>query len=220
MSYWCYQCNRLVNVSDEDTLTCPRCNSGFIEAGTGPSSASVSPPESRRNSDGSAGVRLGFGRNGAETEMYNPIILLRSPNQAAGGDVSDGVESSDGSEGGGERLYRLFYDGGAGTGLQPLPPSMSEFLLGAGFDRLLEQLSQLEINKPENGPASKAAIESIPSVVIEPSHDCSDLSCVICHEEFDIGSEAREMPCKHLYHSECIVWKRECTIWNYHMEIT
>ncbi|XP_042972677.1 E3 ubiquitin-protein ligase RDUF1-like, partial [Carya illinoinensis] len=77
---------------------------------------------------------------------------------------------------------------GAGSGLHPLPATMSEFLMGSGFDRLLEQLAQIEVTgfgRPKNPPASKAAIESLPTI--------------------DLGVEAREMPCKHIYHSDCIL---------------
>ncbi|KAH7522536.1 hypothetical protein FEM48_Zijuj07G0148900 [Ziziphus jujuba var. spinosa] len=41
---------------------------------------------------------------------------------------------------------KLYYDNSVASGLRPLPPSMSEVLLGSGFDQLLEQLSQIEIN--------------------------------------------------------------------------
>ncbi|KAI4975438.1 hypothetical protein ZWY2020_049045 [Hordeum vulgare] len=38
--------------------------------------------------------------------------------------------------------FELFYDDGAGSGLRPLPESMSDFLMGSGFERLLEQLAR------------------------------------------------------------------------------
>lgn len=85
---------------------------------------------------------------------------------------------------------------------------MSEFLLGSGFDRLLEQFAQIEINglgRPENPPASKAAIESIPTVEIAEAHVVSEEHCAVCKEAFAVGTEARELPCKHIYHSDCIL---------------
>ncbi|KAL2488909.1 putative E3 ubiquitin-protein ligase [Forsythia ovata] len=85
---------------------------------------------------------------------------------------------------------------------------MSEFLMGSGFDRLLDQLSQIEISawgRIENPPASKSSIESMPTINIDSSHVNSDLHCAVCKEAFTLGSEAREMPCKHIYHSDCIL---------------
>jgi len=54
-------------------------------------------------------------------------------------------------------------------------------------------------------PASKLAIESMPVVRIVPSHVSADSHCAVCKEPFELDAEAREMPCKHIYHSDCIL---------------
>ncbi|KAE8694449.1 putative Ribosomal protein L34e superfamily protein [Hibiscus syriacus] len=55
-------------------------------------------------------------------------------------------------------------------------------------------------NKPGAAPASKASIEAMPKIKVKESgRDCS-----ICLEEFGVDEEAREMPCKHVFHSGCI----------------
>nr|KYP44759.1 RING finger protein 126 family [Cajanus cajan] len=85
---------------------------------------------------------------------------------------------------------------------------MSEFLLGSGFDRLLEQLSQIEINgigRYEHPPASKSAIDSLPTLEINDGHLSSESHCAVCKEAFELGTAVREMPCKHIYHPECIL---------------
>lgn len=120
------------------------------------------------------------------------------------GTADDGADQ----EGGAAAAFELYYDDGDGTGLRPLPPTVSEFLLGSGFDRMLEQFSQIEMNgfgRPENPPASKAAIESMPTVEIGEVEVCNEAQCAVCKEEFELGAEARELPCKHIYHSDCIV---------------
>ncbi|KAE8656480.1 putative Ribosomal protein L34e superfamily protein [Hibiscus syriacus] len=54
--------------------------------------------------------------------------------------------------------------------------------------------------KPGLAPASKASIEAMPMTKVK---ECGS-DCSICLEEFEIDEEAREMPCKHVFHSDCI----------------
>ncbi|KAK4712449.1 hypothetical protein R3W88_006962 [Solanum pinnatisectum] len=49
-------------------------------------------------------------------------------------------------------------------------------------------------------PAAQASIEALPIVkIIEEESECA-----ICLSEFQVGEKAKEMPCKHHYHSNCI----------------
>ncbi|KAG8096590.1 hypothetical protein GUJ93_ZPchr0013g38012 [Zizania palustris] len=117
----------------------------------------------------------GSGRRGA----MNPVIVLR------GGSLSG---------------FELYYDDGSGDGLRPLPGDVSHLLMGSGFHRLLDQFSRLEAAAPRP-PASKAAVESMPSVTVAGS----GAHCAVCQEAFEAGAAAREMPCKHVYHQDCIL---------------
>jgi E3 ubiquitin-protein ligase RNF115/126 len=45
----------------------------------------------------------------------------------------------------------------------------------------------------------------MPVVKINRRHLIDDPQCPVCKDKFEIGSEAREMPCKHLYHADCII---------------
>ena len=139
------------------------------------------------------------GRNSEDRSPFNRIIVLRNPSNV-------GAISNNDIGGGGN--YEIYYDDGTGASLRPLPYNISEFLMGSGFDRLLNQLAQLEVNgvNPlEQPPASKAAIESLPVVKILDSHVPMESHCAVCKEPFELDSEAREMPCKHIYHSDCIL---------------
>ncbi|KMT18364.1 hypothetical protein BVRB_2g025180 [Beta vulgaris subsp. vulgaris] len=143
-------------------------------------------------------------RNGGDRSPFNPVIVLRAPSESENG----GAVGVGGGGGGGGGSYELYYDDGGGSGLRPLPASVSEFLLGSGFDRLLDQLAQIEINgigRAEQPPASKAAIESMPTIEIVEDHIEGECYCAVCKEAFELGSEAREMPCKHIYHHDCIL---------------
>ncbi|MFQ6630604.1 hypothetical protein Gotur_009807 [Gossypium turneri] len=55
-------------------------------------------------------------------------------------------------------------------------------------------------NKPGPTSASKASIEAMPRIKVEESGK----DCGICLQEFEVEEEAREMPCKHVFHSGCI----------------
>ncbi|KAB1220833.1 E3 ubiquitin-protein ligase RING1 [Morella rubra] len=205
-SYWCYRCNRFirVRVRSQETILCPDCGGGFIEEIRNPSRSPLqrfpaaamyieNPPNAEHNAI--PRVRRGRG-NGGDRSPFNPVIVLRGPAEAGGRNEPE------------RRNFELYYDDGAGSRLRPLPASMSDFLMGSGFDRLLDQLALLEVNgvgRLEHPPASKAAIESMPIIKIVGSHVSTESHCAVCKELFELDSEAREMPCKHIYHSDCIL---------------
>ncbi|XP_059660781.1 E3 ubiquitin-protein ligase RDUF2 [Cornus florida] len=220
-SYWCYRCTRFVRAGGEEgSVVCPYCDGGFIEA-VGTSSPAVQSGSRRRfptagmymlgshrseSPDSDQSRNLGFHRSrrsSGDRSPFNPVIVLRGPAEGAGDDGGAG-----GGGGGERRSFELYYDDGAGSGLRPLPATMSELLMGSGFDRLLDQLAQIEVNglgRSEHPPASKSAVESMPTIEIVATHIHTESHCAVCKEAFVLGSEAREMPCKHIYHSDCIL---------------
>ncbi|KAG2296275.1 hypothetical protein Bca52824_042944 [Brassica carinata] len=135
-------------------------------------------------------------RSNSSNRSPNPVIVLRGGSNPS------------------ESAFQMYYDDGTDSGLRPLPPSMTEFLLGSGFDRLLDQISQIELtannnnnNSCDNPPASKSAVEALPLIEIDPTHLESDSQshCAVCKENFALKSAAREMPCNHIYHPDCIL---------------
>ncbi|XP_072960014.1 E3 ubiquitin-protein ligase RDUF2-like [Typha angustifolia] len=216
-SYWCYNCSRFVRVWPNDAIVCPECDGGFLEeverrppaiAGDHrnriPSAAMYMLNGERAVASGGSrphhanDLRLRRHRRaaaGGDRSPFNPVIVLRGGREPAAAAASS---------------FELYYDDGAGSGLRPLPETMSEFLMGSGFERLLHQLAQIELNGLgaggcEHPPASKAAIESMPTIQIAACHIGMESHCAVCKEAFELGSEAREMPCKHIYHQDCIL---------------
>lgn len=50
-------------------------------------------------------------------------------------------------------------------------------------------------------PASKEAIQKLPEVTVESDNK----SCPICLKNFSAGDKAKEMPCHHQFHANCIL---------------
>ncbi|KAJ8750484.1 hypothetical protein K2173_015629 [Erythroxylum novogranatense] len=210
-AYWCYRCTRFVTAFSQTTggVTCPRCNAGFVEEIQADSPQLNSPHRrfmymlSNNNNNNQTPNRHRIPshrfrrsrRNPGDRSPFNPVIVLR------GSAADDNNEE-------GSNSYEFYYDDGNGSGLRPVPAAISEFLMGSGFERLLDQLSQIEMNgfgRPGNPPASKAVVEAMPRVEITEPHIVSEEHCAVCKEAFELGGEAREMPCKHMYHSDCIL---------------
>ncbi|WCJ44619.1 RING/U-box superfamily protein [Euphorbia peplus] len=82
-----------------------------------------------------------------------------------------------------------------------------DYFLGQGLNDLIEELTQND--RPGPPPVPEPVIDSLPTVEIAPIHLASDSNCPVCMDEFKVGGEAKELPCKHIYHNDCIVpWLR------------
>ncbi|EEF30532.1 E3 ubiquitin-protein ligase MPSR1 [Ricinus communis] len=57
-------------------------------------------------------------------------------------------------------------------------------------------------NKSGPSPASKESVDAMPRIIV--TEDCRVKECAICLDDVGIGSEVREMPCNHRFHSACI----------------
>ncbi|KAK2641561.1 hypothetical protein Ddye_023324 [Dipteronia dyeriana] len=92
------------------------------------------------------------------------------------------------------------YDGQNQNQNQTPIGSLGDYFIGPGLDLLLQHLAENDPNRYGTPPAQKDAIEAMPSVKIE-----ENLQCSVCLDDFEIGTEAKEMPCKHKFHSDCIL---------------
>ncbi|OMO62292.1 Zinc finger, RING-type [Corchorus olitorius] len=81
----------------------------------------------------------------------------------------------------------------------------------------------LDDSDPEMRPASKTVIEGLEKVKINEELGKSVGFCSVCLEEMVVGTEARRLPCSHVYHGDCIVeWlngSNMCPLCRYKMPV-
>ncbi|KAK6343290.1 hypothetical protein TWF730_010884 [Orbilia blumenaviensis] len=94
------------------------------------------------------------------------------------------------------------------------PPLLRAFGLGHGqtgdyvwnqqdMDRILSQLmEQHQGNAPP--PASRDTINSLPKVKVTQAEVDDGTECVVCQDEYKVDEEVVKLPCKHIYHGECV----------------
>ncbi|KAJ0443008.1 putative transcription factor C2H2 family [Helianthus annuus] len=201
-THWCYQCQQPVRLRGRNPV-CPYCSGGFVQElsevvepaqphighthAHGPSE--IMDVFAELISQRMAGRNLGF-------DMRRRSRLV--PEQGAvPWFVFDGQ--------GPTRMpvddrFEVFFNG-APPG--PRRANVGNFFMGPGLQELFEQLS---MNDGRQGPppATQSAIDSMPTIKITNRHVNTDSHCPVCKDKFELGCEARQMPCNHIYHSGCI----------------
>ncbi|KAH9557762.1 hypothetical protein CY35_07G101700 [Sphagnum magellanicum] len=168
-------------------------------------------------------------------QMQGPQAGQEGGEGEAGGDAAEEEEEEE--EGGGGDIFLLqgqmqnFFGGGGnvevffdnGTGIpRRLPGNFGDYFLGPGLDQLIQQLAENDPNRYGAPPASKSAVEAMPTIQISHEHLGTDAAqCAVCKDEFEIGAQVRQMPCKHMYHEDCILpWLAQhnsCPVCRYEM---
>jgi E3 ubiquitin-protein ligase RNF115/126 len=115
----------------------------------------------------------------------------------------------------------VFFDNGTGNPRR-LPGNFGDYFLGPGLDQLIQQLAENDPNRSGAPPASKSAVEALPTIKISEEHSGTDAAqCAVCKDEFEMGASVRQMPCKHMYHDDCILpWLEQhntCPVCRYEM---
>lgn len=161
--------------------------------------------EADMGGDGARG-RGGVGGAGEGPGGFNPMLMLQGQMQnflGGGGNVE------------------VFFDNGTGIPRR-LPGNFGDYFLGPGLDQLIQQLAENDPNRYGAPPASKSAVEAMPTIQISEEHLGTDAAqCAVCKDEFEVGASVRQMPCKHMYHEECIMpWLAQhnsCPVCRYEM---
>ncbi|OWM78872.1 probable E3 ubiquitin-protein ligase RHC1A [Punica granatum] len=207
-THWCYQCRRPIRLRARDTV-CPSCNGGFIQE----LDDMAHNPFDFFGADHSADRGQQYGVMEAFSALMGQQLAERGHFHDSRG-RSDFIPEPNPAFGpllifGGQIPFRLSRNGGFEALFNGVPgvavtrSNGGDYFIGPGLEELFEQLSVNERRGPP--PAARSSIEAMPTVKISQRHLRSDSHCAVCKEKFELGSEARQMPCNHFYHSDCII---------------
>ncbi|XP_022632796.1 E3 ubiquitin-protein ligase RZF1 isoform X1 [Vigna radiata var. radiata] len=225
-TYWCYTCRQPIWLEWRDAI-CPYCDGGFVQElyellravsrQQGFSSQredfhhvpdimdAVRHVMEQRGSEPRVGVRDGvdnFMRQRMAGSYTNFDVRRRFGNTPLP-DQTWGVYTSG--------PYLIFHGQPPGFTVSNNSGSRSgsghvdfgHYFLGPRLEGLIEQhITNDRLGPP---PASRSSIDAMPTIKITNEHLQSDSHCAVCKERFELSSEARKMPCSHIYHSDCIV---------------
>uniref|UniRef100_A0ACD5WJA0 Uncharacterized protein n=1 Tax=Avena sativa TaxID=4498 RepID=A0ACD5WJA0_AVESA len=213
-THWCYACRRPIRLRGQD-ICCPNCNDGFIQE--------ISEIGGALNTFGISGPRFDDPRDRRFGMMESMSDLLRQRMAEMGSNPVFDPNAAGASAAQGRQQPSLGPRLIFGSNMAPAHASESGVLvrggrrIGAGranfsgflaspsLEAMFEQLVLQTGNRQGPPPAPRSAIDSMPLVKITRRHLDDDPHCPVCTDKFEAGSEAREMPCKHLYHANCII---------------
>lgn len=185
-AYLCHSCNNFLRLRTGDPFLCPTCGEGFIEEIRG----------SQDRTNPFVGTLLNWFNNRRNNEARDRVherllngpflILRRTPD---GGNVT--------------HMELVFGNGLGNEPLPNMPANLGNNFLGTALQQLIEQLTQNGMAGP--APAPTVAVDAMPKIRINSQHLVNNSHCPVCKERFNVGCEAREMPCSHIYHSDCIL---------------
>ncbi|KAM0885376.1 hypothetical protein ACQ4PT_030379 [Festuca glaucescens] len=231
--YYCHMCSLIVRPElGVEVVTCPRCLSGFVEEMADGRRSSNATTESGADGTGARpehqavppwppilmdllGISYGPDAGDAAAagdltllarRQYRQLAFLQLLNALREGDADGNAPDS-----GLERLVlvsptdahaMLMPERGGSNGAGSRGPGLTlgELILGPGLDLLLEYLAETDPSRQGTLPAKKEAVAAMPTVRMAAA-----FTCPVCLDEFEAGGEAREMPCKHRFHEDCIV---------------
>ncbi|MCL7025215.1 hypothetical protein MKW94_022043 [Papaver nudicaule] len=186
-TYWCHECDMSVSLlSSSQPLLCPHCNGDFLEEMETPIN----------NNNNSSNPNFPNPNNNPPLPLLHPFPILSPPQTLTTPTTDDDTNDFD--------SFQI-----------PSPIRVSDAYL---LDRLIQHLSdphdgipgfpirQHHQHNQTSSPASKSSVESIPTVKITSSLLNSDsMLCAVCKDEFLVDVEAKQLPCNHIYHFDCIL---------------
>lgn len=207
LRFYCHQCDRNVSIAppaspDADVL-CPRCGGGFVEE-LPPNPSPPPPPPTAFFASPSFDLR----HPSDLSTFFGPI----SPEPLAPGlfDPSNFLHDHFGGLLSGGATIQIVLEGGGGPPTLAPPPglNLADYFVGsAGLEQLIQQLAENDPNRYGTPPAAKSAVASLPDVAVSADMMQADggAQCAVCMDDFQLGAAAKQLPCKHVFHKDCIL---------------
>lgn len=207
--YWCHQCFRAVEtITDSETIKCTLCHSGFVEQidtirtvnhnhhHHGDSALSLLAPVLLRMMSNNPLRRRRF-RQIESNENNESNMRQRRRRPATVLHILQNFRAGIVTESDNNNSERVIF---VNPFNQTIIGSLGDYLVGSRLEVLLQRLAENDPNRYGSPPARKEVVEEMPVVKIE-----TDLiQCSVCLEDFLVGNEVKQMPCKHKFHGDCI----------------
>ncbi|XP_010557559.1 PREDICTED: E3 ubiquitin-protein ligase RING1-like [Tarenaya hassleriana] len=225
--FFCHQCNRTVTIpiSSSADPFCPLCNEGFLEEYENPNPN----PSPVLNPSGflpfpdpiSSLLPILFAPSALPSsnviDLFNPSFLghpmqgRSSPPDSIAFDPAAFLQDHlQNLRSRGTHIQFMVENHPSGPGFSGttslLPGNLGDYFFGPGLEQLIQQLAENDPHRYGTPPASKSAIDALPTVKVTEDMLNSDMNqCAVCMDEFEKGSAAKQMPCKHAYHQDCLL---------------
>ncbi|MFS7933735.1 putative transcription factor C2H2 family [Helianthus anomalus] len=207
-THWCYTCRQLVTLVRQNKV-CRECGGGFVQELENILTTNTTTEEQNQNQNQNprSGIMETFSNlfRRQETQQNNSHQRDQQLQETAS-------EADDNSMWGpwpiytGDMPVRIPNNGGVFELFSEVlgfrRENGADFFVGPGVEEFFEQFSIRD--QEVTPPASKLSIDAIPTVKVSKKDARSDSHCAVCKEKLVLGSSAKKLPCKHLYHSGCI----------------
>ncbi|EEF47697.1 zinc finger protein, putative [Ricinus communis] len=97
-----------------------------------------------------------------------------------------------------------------------------DYIYTAEYEMLFGQFAENENSLIVRPPAAKSVVEKLPSVVLTKEDvESNNALCAVCKDEINVGEKAKQLPCTHRYHGDCILpWlgiRNTCPVCRYEL---
>jgi len=102
------------------------------------------------------------------------------------------------------QFFQADFGGLSMNNLFGLYGSPGDYAWGRNFEDLLNQFFHAG-GRPGNPPAAEKAIQELTTMNVTQDQVDEKLDCSICKDEFSLDETVTQLPCRHVFHNDCVV---------------